>query len=456
MTKDPSSGSRGASFERALAGRVAEMTFEEIPRRGVETVVQAFVDTVGVALGGAETDVSRSVLGAFIAEPAIDGDPLALPRETTPTTAALLLGTQAHALDYDDVTWGLDGHSSACLVPALLAVADRTALSGREAITAYVAGFEAACTIADRISPAHYERGWHPTATFGALGAAAAVARALDLGPERTQQALGIAASTAAGLKRNIGTMTKPLHAGLAARSGVTAALLAEQDVSANATAISGERGFWDLYGDPEGSASQEDSTSQGGWYIVDAGIHVKLFPCCYFTHSSIAAAQQLSAAHGLNPEDILSVDVVVSKGATDALTFPAPSTGTEAKFSMPYTVALGLCSDAISVADFRTENLDDPERAAVQARVVMHTDEALPYDSHQSMVMVQTTNGIVEAQVDDPPGTHDDPPSEADLREKFLDCATVVYPTDRAERLHEQLGGLESLGSLADLLESG
>lgn len=159
-------------------------------------------------------------------------------------------------------------------------------------MTGFIAGFETACYLAEPISPEHYERGWHPTATFGTFGATAATCSVLGFDADATHRALAIAASMPSGLKRNFGSMTKPLHAGLAARSGVTAALLARDRFSADATPISGDDDFFDLYG---GGATKTPTPPGEPWRLRTEGIHVKYYPCCYFTYTSITATAALA-----------------------------------------------------------------------------------------------------------------------------------------------------------------
>jgi 2-methylcitrate dehydratase PrpD len=429
------------SPEDRIAAFVADCSFEDLPETAVESVTRAFVDTVGVSVAGRETPVGRATETA-----AGDGE-----TDGSPAERALYLGAVGHALDYDDLSWGIDGHPSVVLVPPILALAETEPVSGRDAITAYAAGFEAACAVAEPISPDHYERGWHATATFGALGAAAAAANLLDLDAEATRRALTIAASTPAGLKRNFGSMTKPLHAGFASRSGVTAATLAAEGVTADAEAISGDRGFWDLYGEGADSAPPIGEA----WALETEGIHVKMYPCCYFTHTSIAAAQSLVEDEGLTPEDVESVSVSAAQGAADALQHQTPETGLEAKFSMEYTVASGIVRDRVGLDAFEDDAVDDPAVEAVRQRVEFATDDDLPYDSHEATVAIETADGRHAITRTDPPGVHSDPPSAGELRAKFTDCATRAVSESRATRLFDDLAALSDLSRLDDVTDA-
>lgn len=425
----------GETPEMELAAFVADLEFDDLPSRAVETTTRAFVDTVGVTIAGTNTEVGEATARLE------DGG-----SDRPPAEDALYYGTVAHALDYDDLSWGLDGHPSVTLVPVALAVSDIATVSGRDAITAYVAGFETACALAAPISPDHYERGWHATATFGAFGGAAAAAKLLGLDAERTRAALNVAASTPAGLKRNFGSMTKPLHAGFAARSGVTAARLAADGVTADARAISGDNGFWDLYGDGPDDGPLELGAQ---WAIETPGINVKMYPCCYFTHTSIAAAQSMADEYDLVAADVESVTVQASRGAADALQHNTPRNGLEAKFSMEYTVASGIVRDRVGLGAFEDAALEDDPVETVRRRVDFDPDPALPYDSHEATVEIETADDHYSRTRTDPPGTHSDPPTRSELRSKFVECAVRGISEGRATRLHEDLASLPELDDL-------
>jgi 2-methylcitrate dehydratase PrpD len=366
----------------------------------------------------------------------VDGD-------DAPAERALRVGTAAHALDYDDLSWGMDGHPSVTLVPPLLALLEETEPTGAEFVTAYAAGFEAECALAAPVSPEHYEAGWHATATFGAMGAAAAAASLLGLDADGVRRALTVAASTPAGLKRNFGSMTKPLHAGLCARSGVTAARLAAEGFTADATAVSGDRGFWDLYGpaDREGFAFDPED-----WALDAEGIHVKRYPCCYFTHTPIAATRGLVADHDVAPADVERIEVSASQGAADALDHANPETGLQAKFSMEYAVASAVVRDSVGLAAFEDDAVGDDAVRSVRERVSFAVDGDLAYDDHAATVRVVTRTGSHERHRANPPWTHDAPPTAAALREKFTACARRAVPADEASRLADVLAGVDDV----------
>ena len=227
------------TIAEALAERIASVTYDALPRDAVHWSKVAILDTVGVTLAGSNEPCARIVArvttaGASSGQSLIFGTD----RRVAPLDAALINGTAAHAMDFDDCSNTLGGHPSAPILPALFALAETRDVDGRAFIAAYVAGWETETRIARGINFYHYEKGWHPTATIGVFGSTAACCHLLGLAPDVTAKALGLAASFASGLKANFGTMTKPLHVGHCSRNGLLAALL---------TGIEGNRSKIDL-----------------------------------------------------------------------------------------------------------------------------------------------------------------------------------------------------------------
>src|SRR5437667_9684600 len=225
---------------------LAEFVASAIPPvEGRHAAARALLDTIGVMLAGASESAAASVQQVVAQESSgLQCSVLGTGLRTSATNAALANGTAAHAHDYDDMCFVSLAHPSAPLVAAALAVAELDGRPGRGLLDAYVVGFELEARLGRAMNPRHYQRGWHCTSTIGTIGAAAAAARLLDLDEAAAGHALAIAASEACGLKENFGTMVKPLHAGLAARNGVLAALLGRAGMTAAAGALIGPQGF--------------------------------------------------------------------------------------------------------------------------------------------------------------------------------------------------------------------
>ncbi|MFB6353069.1 MAG: MmgE/PrpD family protein [Halobacteriales archaeon] len=451
---DQDASRTGRAPAETIATRVARLGFDDLSRDVVERVEAAFVDTVGVGLGGAVTGAGRIASAVVTRHSGGPGEASLFDGQgaASITDAGFANGTAAHCLDYDDVSDAIIGHPSACLVPAILAVAEVEGATGAEAVTAYVAGFETAAAIAAPVNPDHYERGWHATSTLGTFGAAAAAASLLDLDPDGTAVALNLAASLPAGLKRNFGSMAKPMHAGAAVRSGLTAALLAADGFGAAPDAIGGPAGFMDLYGgEPtDGADVPEPGTGEA---ILDPGLDEKKYPCCYFSHTAIEAARDIAGELG-DVAAVESVRVTASGGAGDALIHPDPGDPFEARFSMEHVVAHALAHGDVGPPAFEPDRLADPDVAALRDRVTFEVDGDLPYESYASTVSVRTADGSERTErYDRPPGSSQNPLTTAERRAKFEDVASAVLGSAEVDQLYDGLSSLSEAPAVADVL---
>lgn len=440
-----------------LAPFVASLSFDDVPDGAVRAVERSFLDTVGVTLLGNATGAG-STLVEIIETRAPDGDGariLGADVSATVGDAALANGTGGQSYDFDDVSTAMSAHPSVPLVAAILAVADDRDVSGRDAITAYVSGFETGCYLAAPILPSHYEAGWHATSTLGTFTATAASASLLGLDEGETRNALNLAASLPSGSKRNIGSMTKPMHSGHAARSGYTAARLAAGGFDAADDAFAGDGGFFDLYA----GATEPDLDARHRlgeeWGLLTEGIDMKKYPCCYFAHASIAATEELVGEYDVDAGDVDTVHVVASSGAIDTLPYDDPETGLAAKNSLPHAVACAVAMDEVGLSAFEDDAVSDPAVRDLRSRVTHEVDETLPYDSHRVTVSVETTDGrTLQREREGPPGTAEEPLSDEELEDKFEMCASRAIGTDRIDRLYGTLDSLLELEDVATILD--
>lgn len=446
--------SHSRSVTETLGRFVSSLTVEDIPDEALRVAERAIVDTVGVTLAGAGDDATACATGAT----AGSGETTVLGRNERAalSDAVFINGTAGHALDFDDVALpAMDGHPSVPMVSPLLAVAERDGAKGRDVLTAYVAGFETQNYLSRPLSPGHYEGGWHATSTVGVFGATAAVANLLALNAAETTTALSIAASMPAGLKRNFGSSTKPLHAGQAARSGATAALVAAEGATADPTAIEGDRGYFDLYrGDGEPALEKLPDLGER-WSLLEDGVDVKKYPCCYYTHAAIYAAALLVDEHGLDPATVDDVVVTASQAATDALHHDDPSTGLQAKFSMPYVIARAIVDGELGLEAFEDDSVRNPAIQSIRDRVTLEVDDELPYDSNAATVTVTTRTGqTYERFQERPPGTHEEPLTDDELHEKFRMCAAHAPIEVDADLALAEFDELRSVDDVAGPLE--
>jgi 2-methylcitrate dehydratase PrpD len=304
------------------------------------------------------------------------------------------------------------------------------------------------------VNPAHYERGWHATSTIGSLACAAAAAVILDLDVGATRAALGLAASLASGLKENFGSMTKPFHAGHAARNGVGAAMLAREGLSASETALEGTQGYFAAFG-----AAHDLTETLAGlgkrWQLLESGIAVKPYPSCALTHSALDALLELRERHQLDPDHVAQVEVGVARVVPNVLIHAHPATALERKFSMQFCAAAALADGRVDLGSFE----DGPPRPAVEklmSRVSMVVDSDLPpgRDQHAwSRVVIRLSDGRTLASLPRGAQGHPDQPmSEGALHAKFLTCAERVMSRAQAEAVAEQVGAFEHIPDIRAL----
>ncbi len=440
-----------------IAQRIHALHYEDITPAALDWTASAFVDTIGVTLAGISEDGPRILLRV----PGIAAAPgpaliLGTNRRTSVLDAALVNGVASHALDYDDVAGSMGGHPSVMLVPALIPLAESLGSSGRDLVLAYVVGFETACRIARGVHHHHYDKGWHPTATLGIFGTAAAAALLLRLSIEQTAIALGMAASFAAGLKANFGTMTKPLHVGHGIRDGVFAALMAQQGFTANPGAFEHKQGFLDVFNGP---GTYDTARILDEWYdpfecggAADPGL--KPYPCCGSTHPSIGRMIDLAHRHDLKPEQVAHVTVLPNARRLPHTNNPDPRTPLAAKFSMQYCVARALVDRSVKLADFEGDAPFDPTVRALMQRLDArpHPDMLQDWGTE---IIVETTDGQrFASRLDDYPsrGPAGDPMTHAELWTKFADCAERSLPRAGLSTLFDTLMGIASLASVHDL----
>lgn len=419
---------------------------------------RAILDTLGVILAGCHEEASR-IIAEWVREQDGAGEASVLGHgfRAPVAEAALANGTSGHALDYDDVSISMRGHPSIPLLPAALALGEKLGSAGRDLIDAFILGFEVEAKLGRAIGRPHYALGWHATSTLGSLGAAAACAKLLRLDAWGAQMALGIAASLASGVRQNFGTMTKPLHAGWAARSGVVAATLAQRGFTADPQALEGPGGFLRAAsGDADIDAKAAVDALGDPWEIVSPGVGVKLYPCCYATHRALDAALELRRAHVIEPARIQRVEAQVSGGTLLPLLRERPSTGLQGKFSLEYCLAAAFLDGQVTLATFTDEAVRRAEAQGLLSRVVLVEDQremTFPIGGFAE-VRVTTTDGNEYAlRVDIPKGDPHRPLSWVELAAKFRDCTEAVLEPEVIERVTAAVEGLEELRDVSGLM---
>jgi len=447
-----------SSLTLGLAAFVSNLSPATLPADCREAARIGMLDCIGVMIAGADEEPARLVRTLAPTSTANDGAPeIPSGRNLSPTDAALVNGVSAHVLDYDDVA--MDGHTSAVMTPAILAEGWALGSSGEDAIAAYVAGYEL-WALLESLEPGHlHERGFHPTATWGALSAAAACARLNGLDTQATAQAIAISASLASGLVANFGTMTKSLHAGRAAQAGVMAAHLARQGFTASLDVLEHETGFMRAHSP---SGSPELFREQWGlcgefWRLPERGINIKRYPICYATHRSIDAMIDLVRENSLEPESVQEIRVHTGKTQALMLRNHQPKTGLEAKFSMEFAMASALVSGRVGLGELTDSFVRRPDMVETMRKVRITTTEEtasdMPFAPSDQVTVLLANGRVVEHEpVTHAKGSWQRRLSCAELKEKFTDCVQRRCGEDQTERLFEALWMMEERRSLREL----
>lgn len=446
-----------------LARFVALTRPEHVPEDARVVARRALRDWLGVTLAGlGEPAAVRVRAHASRAASTGRATLLGCSALAAPDLAAWANGTAGHAADYDDtfsVASGFNFHPTAPVLPAVLALGEEVGASGDRVLSSYVVGVEVAARLGAAIGRACSDSGWHPTAVLGTVGAAAAAANLVQLDAAGSAAALGIAASSAGGLYVNTGAMTKPLHAGNAARSGVLAAALAQEGMTAAADAFDGPKGFLHVF---SGGAVTDlnDVTADLGerWHLVSPGIAVKAFPCCRATHAALEAALRLRRRAGVTPERVQGLRCRTNPRNPQLASFDRPASGYEAKFSIPYCIAVGLAEGAVRLEDFRDGRPRHPAIAALVSRFEGY-EHPPRYDTvamrlaHE--VVVRLSDGeVVAEEVLVPKGDPGNPMSEDELVVKFLDCARSAGRELPVQSILERVAEFDRLPRASVLLE--
>lgn len=431
--------------------------FDDLPEEVVEHAKNMLIDTIAVTLAGTDTEAASIVRDTYTTLDGKGGDArtLGTGEVGSTTDVAFLTGVMSHALDFDDVHSTMGGHPSAPVLSALLPVAERVGATGSDLIRSFVLGTEVEITLANVLNPGHYERGWHPTAILGTIGAATATGAVLNLDTRQLQHALGIAASQASGIKGNFGTMTKPLHVGNAARSGQEAAELAARGFTANERILEVDfGGFCDLFqGEPAYDFDNHFEKLGSPWSVLDPPVGFKPYPCCGSTHSAIDAALKLRDRYDVSPEDIETVRIQEHPRRLDHTNKPRPQSSLNGKFSVQYCVTVALHEGGVWLDHF-----DDVTVQRDKYQTFLNNIEVCPdrsnFEDREWGASVTIDTGVEEhtITIDAPKGSAERPLTREDLERKYRRCASIALD-DNIERSLRTIKDLETVDEVSHIL---
>ncbi len=470
MIKEPDRHPVHPAHAAQLIAYVHDLTQQALPQVTLVNAKRCLLDAIGCGLFGASQPWSAIMAAQMFAEKSQGAStvlghaaPLAAP------AAALCNGTAIHGFELDDLLPAAIIHPGAVIIPAVLAAAENTAISGEQLLRAIVIGYEVTARISLAMGAQASQHGFHKTSVVGPVASAIATGCVLNLSAAQIICAAGIAASMASGIKSYVasggGGMVKRLHAGWAASSGVRAALLARDGFTGPGGAVDGRYGLLEVFG---GSAADPAPLTAGlgeSWAIN--AVWFKVYPLCGWIQGVVqllgAMRRELHGSAPVPTDHIKKIVIGTSAFAVNGNSNPKPADTMDAQYSMPYCAALALTRDPGDPRAFEPAGYNDPALLALAARVETRVDaecDAVYPQRFGSRVQLHLTDGTVkEALTLDPHGTPADPCSDDELSAKFLRLAALSpLKVDAGAIAHAvaQLEQTRSLHALSRLLRAG
>jgi 2-methylcitrate dehydratase PrpD len=467
---------------KRLAEYALDLAVEDVPQIVHETARMRILDTIGVALAGSQQDCARIAdktdreVGGAGATTVVG-----MQRKTSCLQAAFINGVSAHALEFDDITSSVITHTSATVVPSVLALAEHVDASGKDLLGAYIVGFEVSTRIGWGMNHNLLPRGWHPNGVLAGIGSAAAGSRLLRSSLDQTRAAIGIAASCSAGLRKNVGSMTKPFHMGHAALNGILAAQLARNGYTADLSVMEqsdrslssvpstaqighGHYSFPEVFAGPGGyDLSQIEGQIGTRYELATDSTITRFHPGSTFPQAAIDETIALVTRHNLAPDSLASIRVGVTPLCLAIAPYGKPSNGVYARFSAPYAIAVAALDREVTIRQYADERV---RRSDVQTLLdatelyvpddfadVRHTWSEKPPTPVSCRVEIKTKDGRVFNGARDTtrgyPGTR---VTWNDINGKFLDCAALVMPDDKAKATADMVQNLTEVKSVRQL----
>lgn len=443
MLQVPNKDASNAAITRTVVEELVQRRIETYPAYIVELAKQCVTDFLAVTLAGTR-EAGAKALTAELLEGGEQNGPATVigsGQHASALNAALINGTAAHALDYDDVSLPMSAHPSVVILPALLALAETRKASGRQVIESYVAGYEAGARIGIFMAPSHYDSGFHGTGTIGTFAAAAACAHLLRLDADSAERAIGIAAAQAAGIRSMFGTDCKPLHAGKGAYNGLLSALLAARGFTSASAAVERPNGFAATHsGACDGAAAL--AVPPGGYFLRQNLF--KYHAACYMTHAAANAITGVMEEHDVMDGEVERVTVTVDQSLDSVCNIGKPRSGLEMKFSVGTVSALAMLGrDTSRLSSFTDERVADPEVAAAREKIEVVLSDIRPITRTQVRLALKDGRSL-EAWHDSGKPEADLAKQKGRLQAKFTALAGEILGPARAAELLRVIDGLE------------
>ena len=449
---------------RKLASFIEETTLESIPKPVVQKAKILVLNVLGSMLAGSTEKTGK--IGIRLVREA-GGAPQSTVVgggfKSSAIMAALANGISAHATDQDDTDWGTLAHPTVAVLPAVLALGEHLHASGKKVLEAYILGLEAEAKVGLGVYPMHHEMGFHSTGTLGHVGSTVGSCKVLGLRTSQVENALGIMGSLVSGIRNNVGSMTKPLHAGNAAHDGVLAATLARGGFTSSDNALESRYGFARVFGG-EKASSERMVADLGKPYIIESpGITIKGNPCGTYGSVLVEGLQEMAKEYRFSPDSIESIELVLNPAVQEIMHYVYPRDTLEAKYSIPFIVAVTLTDGEAGLKQFTDEKTQDPKVREIISRISMryHThrsqDEGKPsgVDLSTTHINIKDKNGRIYSRVvDSARGYVNQPLSEREILDRFRTFAGLVLPPASMAKSAEMVKSLEELTDIAELMD--
>jgi 2-methylcitrate dehydratase PrpD len=449
---------------KKLAQKIVALKYQDLPREVIQKAKEAFLDTIGVTLAGTQSD-SSDILNAYVEEVGgrKEATVIGKKKKDSVVNAVLVNSAAGHVLDYDDVSWSIIGHPAVVAFSPALALGEKLHSRGKDIIAAFVAGYETIACIGRGLVPDFCEKGWHSTATIGPFGAAAVCGKLYKLDDAKMNMALGICGSLAAGVKGNMGTMTKHLQVGRAASSGVTAALLAIRGYTASNAILEGKDGFFHVFAQRSDMNQINDQFCKP-FDLVTGGAIFKKWPSCYSTHPCIEAVTILAEKHKLRPEDVEKIEILSTPLVNDVLFYHDPKTGFQAKFSDEFCAAVSITKRKAFIPEFKDEVVRDSVIRSLIKKTTLSTDPelskcgyALPSDEGPTKtkvhIMLKDGRKLFQ-EVAIAKGAPQRRLSMDELAEKYENCAALVIKKDHVSKSIDLIMNMDKMDDISPLMK--
>lgn len=432
-----------------LADFVSGARWDDVPENVRHEGMRSIVNWLGCAIGGCRDETVDVMIGTLRAFSGPEQATLLGRGERFDAlTAALLNGTSSNRLDFDDTHLRTVIHPTVPIAAGLIALAEYRPMTGAEFLHAFILGVDVECRLGNAVSPEFYEQGWHITATTGVIGVAAACAKVMKLGAQRTNWAMGTAATQAGGLMETLGTMCKSFNMGVAARAGLMSALLAEKGFTSSPKIIEAPRGFLNVFARryDEAEVTKDLGTK---WEILENAY--KPYPCGIVIHPVIDGCLDLRKAHGIDADAIAKIEATVNPLTVTLCGRKAPKDSLEGKLSVYHSAAVALRDGAAGVRQYLDDRVKAPEVIALRDKVEIKTDESIKPD--QARVKVTLTAGKrYETFVEKARGSLERPLSDSELDVKFRALASTELEPSQIDKLAQACWSLAKLPDAAVL----